>query len=241
MNLPSLDRAVRVVRDHIPGFEIKYKDESWSSKVIAVIVWIFNRRYLTDYTTTRYPRVYFPSRAWVEKNPRVATKVLLHEFVHLWDRQQERVWHVLGYGFPQILFLLFFPIFIVALCIPGPALKWWVTGTTGGLALLSLIPWPAWFRRRTELRGYAMNIAINVWRYGSVVSGTLRWIERHFTGWEYYKMCWHKGPIRQSLVSVGDGLTENRLTDAEVEGDTAPFLIVRQLLFPVGDVLPWTS
>lgn len=235
MDMPSLDQAVRVVRDHIPGFGIRYKDESWSSKVIAVLVWIFNRRYLTAYTTTRYPRVYFPSRAWVKKNPRVATKVLLHEFVHLWDRKQERIWHVFGYGFPQILFLFFLPVFIVALCIPGPALKWWVTGIAGGLALLSLVPWPAWFRRRAELRGYTMNMAINVWRYGSVVPGTVLWISKHFTGWEYYRMCWRKGPIRKSILRIADVLVENRLTDAEVEGDTTPFLIVRQLLFPVSE------
>lgn len=236
MYLPSLDQAVRVVRDHIPGFEIRYKDESWSSKVIAVIVWIFNRRYLTDYTTTRYPRVYFPSRAWVKENPRVATKVLLHEFVHLWDRQQKRVWHVFGYGLPQILFLFLLPIFIVALCIPGPALKWWVTGIAGGLALLSLAPWPAWFRRRAELRGYAMNIAINVWRYGSLASGTVQWIVEHFTGWEYFRMWPFPKRIRRDLRKIESDLVHGgALTPEAIEGDDDPYVIVRQLLFPVSE------
>lgn len=236
MELPSLDQAVRVVRDHIPGFEIRYKDESWSSKVIAVLVWIFNRRYLTDYTTTRYPRVYFPSRAWVKKNPRVATKVLLHEFVHLWDRKQEGIWHVFGYGFPQILFLFFFPIFIVALCIPGSAFKWWVTGITGGLALLSLIPWPAFFRRRAELRGYAMNMAQAHWRYGDIIQGQKEWIAKHFTGPDYFYMWPFRQQVMLSLSRVEWGLNhKGALSRESVEGGVAPYVIVRQLLFPVSE------
>jgi|GEM_PF-1262314 len=234
--LPNLDKVVSVIRDHIPGFAIRYKNESWTSKFIAVIVWIFNRRYLTDYTTTRYPRVYFPSREWVAENPRVAVKVLLHEFVHLWDRQQERFWHVIGYGLPQILFLLFFPIFIAALCIPGPTLKWWVTGIAGGLALLSLAPWPAWFRRRAELRGYAMNMAQAHWRYGGIILGQKEWIARHFTGPEYFYMWPFRTRIMRDLARVEWDLDHGGALKPEtVEGDVTPYVIVRQLLFPLPD------
>ncbi len=81
-----------------------------------------------------------------------------------------------------------------------------------------------------------MNIAINVWRYGSVVSGTLRWIEGHFTGWEYFKMWPFKKAVRAMFARVKFDLeVANALGYHSVEGDVTPYVIVRQLLFPVSE------
>ena len=81
-----LDALVAQIQIRIPKFEIRYKDESLFMKFLAVLVWIFNRRFMTDYTTTVAPKVYFPSRAWADANPRRVWKILAHEYVHLHER-----------------------------------------------------------------------------------------------------------------------------------------------------------
>ena len=56
------------------------------------------------------------------------------------------------------------------------------------VALLALLPWPAQGRAKLELRGYTMNMAVNIWRHGSLREDTKVWIKEVFVGWAYYKM-----------------------------------------------------
>lgn len=186
------EAAVTQVGKSIPDFEIRYKDESWSSKVIAALVWLFNRNYMKSYTTTRYPRVYFPSRKYVEENPKRAVKILAHEFVHLWDRKQKGVWFSFSYALPQLLalILLVVPVMLSFFC------SWWVAALAALPVFLFALPIPAYWRMRWECRGYTMNAAMNFWRYGSITDSTIEWVVEEFTGWAYYKM-W---PFKKSMT-----------------------------------------
>ena len=233
----EFDKGVQFVRAHFPDFEVRYKNESWSSKVLAVLVWIFNRRYLTDFTTTRYPRVYFPSRQYIADAPRRAFKILMHEFVHLWDRRTRGLRHLLGYGFPQIMAVAFLLIMAGAL-VAGALLdafgpyRWVVAGPMLAVALVCLAPLPAPFRTRAEMRGYSMSMALNFWRYGSIVSGTRKWIADYFVGWEYYRMSRDRQDVMARLARFEFGLKEWRdhewpLTASYAEGDPSPFHLVR--------------
>jgi hypothetical protein len=43
-----------------PSAQIIVKEESWLMKVIAVLVWLFNRDFMTQYATTICNRIYIP-------------------------------------------------------------------------------------------------------------------------------------------------------------------------------------
>jgi len=194
-----------VIREHIPGFEIRYKDESWSSKVLGILVWVFNREYMTRYTTTRYPRVYFPSREFVNSDHRRAWKILAHEFVHLWDTKQQGIWHNIAYGLPQLLCIPFLIWFIASWFVPVNWLKWSMVGLSAGGFIAFACPLPAYFRMRSEIRGYTMNLCVNQWRYcddGMPSNATLKWITQAFTGSGYYFMWRDKDDVIRRLQAL---------------------------------------
>lgn len=73
----------------LPRFRVCYKDESALQKLISRLLWPFNRRYSTDYTTVMFGRVYFPSRAWrAQAGPERIFLTLRHEAVHLRDARR---------------------------------------------------------------------------------------------------------------------------------------------------------
>jgi hypothetical protein len=217
------DAMVELIKKRIPGFEIGYKDESFVSKLLGVLVWLFNRNYMKTYTTTRYPKVFFPSRQFVRNSYRGAWKILAHEYVHLWDRKQEGVWFNVRYASPQMWAVLSLAALITIWV--GP----W--GLLGLIPLLCLLPLPSPGRRDIELRGYTMSMAVNHWRYGDVRDSTKDWMVKHFTGSGYYFM-W---PFKEDM--------RIKLYDAESKLDSAPippwrrmetFKEVRALLVEAG-------
>lgn len=201
------ENMVALVKKEIPDFEIRYKNESLSSKILGVLVWLFNRHYMTRYTTTRYPRVYFPNRKFVEESPSRAVKILAHEFVHLVDRKRRGVWFSISYALPQLAALLFLLVpIIVAFVQP-----WWVALLTAIPAVLCATPLPAYWRMQWELRGYAMNMAINYWRYGSVRAETMEWVRDRFTGWDYYKMWPFRDNMSERITETVQRISKNQL------------------------------
>ena len=174
------DAMVELIKKRIPGFEIGYKNENFVSKLLGVLSWPFNRNYMKTYTTTRYPKVFFPSRQFVRDSYRSAWKILAHEYVHLWDRQKRGAWFNIGYATPQMWAVL--ALSALSAIWVGP----W--GLLGLIPLLCLLPLPSPGRRDVELRGYTMSMAVNHWRYGDVKDSTKDWIVGHFTGPDYYFM-----------------------------------------------------
>jgi len=102
----ALDAYVEVLSRELPGFSIRYKDESTLQRVIATLVRPFNRRYLDGYTTIMFGKVYFPSRRWCEVvGPDALYRTLRHEAVHLRDARRWPVIFHFSYLFaaPAIL------------------------------------------------------------------------------------------------------------------------------------------
>jgi hypothetical protein len=196
------------IRSRIPGFTVGYKNESFISKLIAALVWIFNQKYMSGYTTTRYPSVFFPNRNFVEKDWKRAWKILAHEYVHLSDRLTQGLWFNVRYLSPQILAV--FAVVAVATTWLGPF------GLLGLTPLLAALPWPSPGRKNIELRGYMMTMAINYWRYGSVKGSTVEWIAQQFTSSGYYYMWPFKQSILDSLWQAVDDIESGKVLNDPV-------------------------
>jgi hypothetical protein len=100
---------------HIPGFEIRYKDQSKLMAVLGFLTAPFNPLFMTDFVTTWGKAVFFPNRQFVADRPLDSVAVLAHEFVHLWDEKAEGpLKYKHAYVAPQVyglLTLLAFAIF----------------------------------------------------------------------------------------------------------------------------------
>jgi len=206
------EALVTLVREHIPGFEVAFKDESWSQRLLGKLMF-FNKNYMTSFTTTLYPRVYLPSRKWLEESYGRTWKVLAHEFVHLWDRRRVGVGFNLAYLSPQIGAVLAL-LAVFAFLSKGFLLAL--------LALLCLAPIPSYGRMYFELRGYTMSMAVNLWRYGSISEDTKAYIASHFLGGNYYWM-WPfpkgvRGRIDQAAAKLAAGDTSALGPSPEVYG-----------------------
>lgn len=94
----DLDALIAALEAELPGFALAYKDESRLQRLIAALVWPFNRRYLSDYTTVMLGRVWLPSRAHFEAaHPEGLYRLLCHEAVHLHDARHWPILFELSY------------------------------------------------------------------------------------------------------------------------------------------------
>ncbi len=111
MKLDDLHAFEVEIRKHCPKFRVAFKDESKVQRLIGALMHPLNAYYLTRYTSTFAPVVWFPSRAYYESNPRNSFTILAHEFVHLVDHDSHP-WgfFTLTYAFPQILAI--FPLYL---------------------------------------------------------------------------------------------------------------------------------
>jgi len=137
-----MEKVLSELNKHYP---IKVKNKS-DSTLMIILSWImfFNRQFMTHYVTTIGNTVYMPSTAkdW----PRNAIlSILTHEFVHVHDGQKDKLFE-LKYLFPQILAPLFLA--LLPFC-------WWLALV---LFVICLLPWPAPWRKKYELRAYKMSL-----------------------------------------------------------------------------------
>lgn len=88
------------LRASIPGFDVRYKDESALQRFLGRLLRPLCPTYCTTYTTVMFGRVYFPSRAWRARvGPETLYGVLRHEAVHLRDARRWPVLFELSYLF----------------------------------------------------------------------------------------------------------------------------------------------
>lgn len=71
------------------GMKIRYKDRSFLMKVLGFLLAPINPVFMTLYVTTLGKTLYFPSEAYVKKYDTTALSVMAHEYVHVWDEQNE--------------------------------------------------------------------------------------------------------------------------------------------------------
>lgn len=94
----DLDRYIDALARELPGFAVRYKDESRLQRLIGRLVRPFNRDYLTRYTTVMFGRVWFPSRRWAACcRPADLYRILRHEAVHLRDARRYPLLFPLSY------------------------------------------------------------------------------------------------------------------------------------------------
>lgn len=186
-------------------FDIKYKDESFFMKVLSII-FFFNKKFKTNYTTTIGNTIYYPSRESVANDEDMAAQILAHELIHI--KQKEAYGAVLYsflYLFPQVLSLL------SVLAIFSP---WFL------LFLLFLLPLPAPFRKDFEKSAMAMSLFVFYLHLQSLditdenVSSTLdKYVaikKSRFTGFQYWLM-WSFGvSFVKDVTEIKSGVISKR-------------------------------
>lgn len=185
----ELDAAIAA---DIPGYEVVIKQNSKYMKTINVFAKLFNAAFMSRYTTTLYPKIYAP-----EQRVRSDTfwKTKAHEWVHLVKaKKHTSLINSIFYGFPQTLA----PLALLSLgAVWGSS--WFLLNL---LWLVFLAPIPAYFRMKEELEAYAMSMACNYWRYGSITNAQRVWIAEHFMSSDYYYMWPFEGDIHERVDAV---------------------------------------
>jgi len=103
MNLDDLRAFEAVVRLQYPELQIAFKERSKTQKFLGYLMFAFNPWYMSKYTSTFAPTVYFPTQDSYERNPRGSISLLAHELVHLLDTKKHPFWFRWTYLFPQIM------------------------------------------------------------------------------------------------------------------------------------------
>lgn len=202
--------STNFIRQQIPGFRWGYKSDSKVQRLIGFLLrWVLpiNRKYMTRYTSTFYPRVWFPD-GLVERNPWQATKILWHEYVHLVDCRDD------GKITFSWLYLMWWSLLVpVAI---GTAAAFIVVGMPWWSYLflaLAVLPYPSRWRRDYEMRGYAMNMVINAWKYGSIRNETKEFIVGQFTGPAYAWMWPFRKSMQERVLSIEGKITFGSIGD----------------------------
>jgi hypothetical protein len=204
----------------VPGFKLDWKNTSSFHKLLGLIMKPFNPGYMTSYTTTFYPKVWFPTQESYEKDPGRSLITLAHERVHLLDTKASPLWFRLSYALPQALLIPFL--------ITGTVLAfffgWWSL-IAFGLGLACLAPWPSSGRVRLEQRGYAMSMAVLFWLTGDIPFERKDSIRKQFLSMAYYKMAWSPGAIDKWLEATDRSIRNGTLAAGdEVYGSVLRFL-----------------
>jgi len=186
---PRLLGMIDLCDAEVPGFELRFKDESDWMKFLNFFTQIFNKNFMKTFTTTSGTIVYAPSREYLIANQEVFASILAHELVHMKDAQKEgNVSMFLRNAFPQILAVLAIPVF-------GAFWNLWFLLSL--VFLLALLPLPSPGRRDIEFRGYSMSMAIRYWTGGEFTNADYEFYASEFTGPSYYFM-W---PFRDDIMN----------------------------------------
>lgn len=206
----TYEALVALIEKRFPDFNIRYKDEEWTSKALGMLSYVFNPNYMTQFITTRYQDVFFPSRKFITDNYRQAWKILAHEYVHMVDRCEGGIGFNIRYASPQMWAILALSS-LVAIWVGS----WGLLGLT---PLLCVLPLPAPGRRDAELRGYAMSMFVNHVRYGDVRDSTKDWMVDHFTGAAYYFMWPFRQNMHDRLYAVEAKMDDGTIFDWDATG-----------------------
>lgn len=208
----------------VSGFEIAWKTNSRSQRVISWLLWVFNPRYLTNYATTFYPRVYFPSKEAYESSPNSSFTILAHERVHLLDSSRNPLWFRVSYLLPQCISLP-----LLGLAILFASMSLWISLFFVFLAIICLAPWPSFWRVHWEKRGYAMSMAVSYWITGTIPVSLLDRIRERFLGWDYYLMACDKWGIDSWLIQVARSIQDGTILADPVYADVYRFIRDRRI------------
>ena len=204
----------------VPGFRLDWKDTSWLQQFIGILLKPFCPSFMTNFITTLYPVVYFPSEGFYLGNPTGSFVVLAHERVHLLDAKSNYLWFTLSYILPQVLAI---PLLLGA--VVAAFFTWWVALPLLVLGLLSLLPLPSPWRVYWEKRGYAMSIAAAFWVTGGIPESMLANIKTQFITLNYYKMSWSEGDIDNWIETTCQSVRDGTIELDPIYGDVLRFVV----------------
>lgn len=173
------------------GGNILIKEESKLMKVLSFILYPFNQKFLSQYITTINKNIYVPKAILDNKNPWRFLEIICHECIHINQYEKYSILFVIGYLFPQILFIISLPILLML-----------GTGWFSLFSLLFLLPLPAYFRFRFEIEAYKTSILFGrkIFKYDDK---TMDLVKEHIVsqlGDKWYYFCWpFKNSIREEL------------------------------------------
>lgn len=171
---------IKLCRQEVPGFEIKFKNQSVWMKFLNFFAQVFSPNFMTTYTTTTGSTVYLPNEELLFAEQRMCAEILAHELVHMVERRQQgAILNGLRYLFPQIL---------ASLALFSVLATWNLWFLLCLIFLLTLAPLPAPGRREIELRGYTMTMAIEYWETGGISDEMFEHVAKQFVGPAYYFM-----------------------------------------------------
>lgn len=203
---PRLRGVLALGESEVPGFAVKFKNESSWMKFLAIFANLFNKSFMTTYTTTSDVTVYFPSREYLLADQEGNAQVLAHEIVHMRERRQDGLaWNFLRYSFPQLF---------AVLAIASIGAIWNLWFLLALVFLLALAPLPAPGRRDIELNGYTMSMAIAFWTSGTLSDELYNNVADQFTTSLYWFMWpWRKDMLfrlkmRGQSIRTGDILKD---------------------------------
>lgn len=148
--MERFNNFLKQLQTNSPDLKIAFKNQTWWMRILGKIMF-FNPRFMTDFTTTLGNTVYFPSSDFFgQVSEKEAMIILAHEFVHISDQaKQGRLKYSLLYAIPQI-FILWAPILFL--------FHWWLACLW---ICLWAIPFPAYWRMRSEFHGYSMSLFVS--------------------------------------------------------------------------------
>jgi hypothetical protein len=177
------DAIEKLAEDH--GATVKYKEDSLLMKIIGWPLSFINKTFSSTFATTIGKTIYLPSKTMKKRRPRNYSIMLAHELMHVVDHKNDVMFGV-KYLCPQVLG------FLALLAIPFSLFNL--------LWLLCFFPWPAYWRTKSESRGYAVTIAMIYWLDGSQTKS--EWMVKHFTGGNYYYMWPFEDDVKRDLDAI---------------------------------------
>lgn len=212
MSLDLVKDIELAIQTRLPNFAIKYKNKVWHQKLIGFLVKPFNKGYMSHYTTTMFGKVYFPSEEFVKARSGRLWKTLAHEYVHLLDARDQGLKFSLRYLMPQLLAVL-------SLLAIFAFWNLWFLLALGFLGFAG--PWRAKHRAKSEYRGYAISMAVNYWRHGSIDQSQKDWIAHTFYGPDYYYMDGPKQVVETKLIAI-----ESAIRNGATASVTHPLVVL---------------
>lgn len=185
------------------GAKVRLKSSSPLMKIIGVLLYPFNRTFMTRYTTTIGSTIYVPKhpRRHNELSHLSSARTLAHELVHVFDYQRQPFWFVVSYLLPQILSLL---ALLAVLSIWIQPMIWFL------VFLAFLAPFPSHWRTYWEVRGYSMSAAFNYWAGLTETVDPSRYYDA-FVGSSYYFMWPFRDDVAERFIPYVEETEEDLL------------------------------
>lgn len=185
-----INGQINYLKKYNKKIKVINKKDSFLMKFISFILF-FNNLFIKNQTTTINNTIYLPND--FDKFKDIFQKqVIAHEYIHIYDSNNDPLFN-LKYLFPQILAPLSFLLFFI---------NWWLPII---FFVLFMLPWPACFRKKYELRGYTMTLLDMHLNYGDMIKDddwdrVIDITNSYFTGPMYYFM-WPFG-VKKELKKI---------------------------------------